>query len=481
MPRNDRVSRRDLLQATAAAGAAALGAGRLLAADGSTPTTGKLVRLTENVPVIDETDICVLGGSCTGVFAAVRAARLGSRVTIVEKQNHFGGVAPVTCTWHSLFDTVSQKKIIAGLTEEVLERLRQRDAVHVIEKSASKGFEFRPGEMKIVLDDLVTESRVRPWLHTVFTAPYLENGKLVGVVVENKSGRGVIKAKAFVDATGDGDLCARLGLAQYRYDEMLPPTTCAFIDHWPEKSFDIAGDIARHGAEFDLKPGFAWGSRLPRTDIYLLAGTRVTHVDCANGADLTRAEIEGRRQVKAIMDMLRKYRPELNLALHDFPTTIGIRDSRHIRCQHPLTGDEVLQGKRFDDAIANGSYRADTHHQDKPGITFLYLDGTREYHRPGSPAKRDRWREKTPVDPTFYQVPLRSLIPGRFDNVILAGRMLDADLIAMSAVRVMVNCNQMGEAAGVTAHLSLAQGKPIAEVSGRAVREALARGGSIVL
>ncbi len=78
-----------------------------------------------------ETDICVIGGSCTGVFAAIRAARLGAKVTLIEKQNAFGGVATnsLVFVWHSLKDTEFKKDIIAGLTRETMDRLKRRSAV----------------------------------------------------------------------------------------------------------------------------------------------------------------------------------------------------------------------------------------------------------------------------------------------------------------------------------------------------------------
>ena len=73
------------------------------------------------IPVCWEGDICVLGGSCTGLFAAVRAARLGARVCVVEKQNCFGGMATAGLIniWHSLYDFDDQERVIAGLTLEV--------------------------------------------------------------------------------------------------------------------------------------------------------------------------------------------------------------------------------------------------------------------------------------------------------------------------------------------------------------------------
>lgn len=87
-----------------------------------------IVEPARDIPVIYEADVCVLGGSCTGVFAAVRAARLGARVALVEKQNAFGGVAAsgLVNIWHSIYDNEKQQKIISGLSEEVLNRLKRR-------------------------------------------------------------------------------------------------------------------------------------------------------------------------------------------------------------------------------------------------------------------------------------------------------------------------------------------------------------------
>jgi hypothetical protein len=467
-----RTSRRSFLAASPAALAPAR-------AGGAPPES---VRVTENVPVIDQADICVLGGSATGVFAAVRAARLGARVVLVEKQGHFGGVAPIVCTWHSFFDTEFKRRIIGGLTAETVDKMVKAGAAQAIENSPSKGFVFRPGGLKVALDELIVDARVRPWLHTLFSTPVVERGRLTGVVVDGKSGRGVIRAKYFVDATGDGDLCARLGLAQYSYDSLLPPTTAAFLANWPEPGgIELGALIREHGREFQIPEGFVWGSHMPSSSNYMLAGTRVNGVNCADARDLTRAEIEGRRQVRAIMDLVGKYRPESKVVLQDFPASIGIRDTRHFRCQYQLTGEDVLQGRRFDDAIANGSYRVDTHHQDKPGITLMYLNGWQVYERPGMPSQRSRWRDETATNPTFYQIPLRSLIPARHDNLILAGRMLDADKTGFSAARVMVNMNQTGEAAGVAAYLALTRNMPPAKVEAGAVRKLLTEGGSVII
>ena len=82
----------------------------------------------KDIKVAAEVDICVIGGSCTGVFAAVRAARLGAKVAVIEKQNCFGGTATsgMVNVWHSLHNISGSKQIIAGLTLETIERLKSQ-------------------------------------------------------------------------------------------------------------------------------------------------------------------------------------------------------------------------------------------------------------------------------------------------------------------------------------------------------------------
>lgn len=458
-----------------------IGAGIFTPFTSCTPENG-IEETAAKLPVREEVDICILGGSCTGVFAGVRAARLGATVAIVEKQNAFGGVATSSLVniWHSLKDTEAKQQIIAGLTQEMIDRLSLRDAV-TVSSNPHSSYAFNSQELKIELDELVLEAGIHPYLHTLFSEPCVdEEGRLIGVVIDNKSGRGIIKARYFIDATGDGDLCYRLGLKSYTFDLLQPPTTCAHFEGWNFEEFDEL--LKQHGAEFHIPDGFVWGAMLPHTDVYMLAGTRVYKADCSIADNLTKAEMEGRRQIRAMMDMLRKYGSQENRPrLVALPSYIGIRETRHIRCLYQIGDEDALYGKRFDDAIANGSYRLDIHHQDRPGLTFRYLDGSEVYARPGFPEHTGRWRKEMTVDPTFYQVPLRSLIPLKHDNLMVAGRMLDAAMIAYSGIRVMVNMNQVGEAAGVTSYLALQQNKKIKEVSAQEVRAELKKGGSIII
>ncbi len=438
-----------------------------------------------DIPVIGEYDLCVVGGSCTGVFAALRAARLGLSVAIVERMGGFGGVATISLVnvWHSPCDQAFRRTIFRGLSVELIDRLRKRDAVRDRERDPSWAWAFNSAEMQIELDEMVTAHGVTPWLHTSFAAPLLgANGELAGIAVETKSGRGAILARFFIDASGDGDLCERAGVETYPANRRQPSTTCALFGGWESlQGIDWQALLRQHGEEFGLPEGFAWGASVPGTDAHMLAATRV-YQDCSTAEGFSSAEIQGRRQVRAIQDLLRKYAPQARLSLHALPARIGIRETRHARCLHRLTGDEVLYGRRFSDAIANGSYRVDIHHTDKAGITLRYMDGTETYARPGYPNVQSRWRSETGDSPTFYQIPYRSLVPvGPHGNLLAAGRFIDADEQAHAAIRVMVNMNQTGEAAGTAAFLALRDNITAAEVDPEELRSTLAAGGSVMI
>lgn len=501
MSKKKQWSRRDMLRAAGVGGMGAwlgVSAGKTqeTSAQAAEPTgaaghqANTLREPARDIPVIADCDVCVIGGSCTGVFAAVAAARLGARVALVENLGYFGGVATVSLVniWHSIFNTTATREIIGGLTTEVVERLKKRNAVIVHKPNRSTYFVLNSPELAIELDELVAEAKVQPFLHTRFVSPIVEEGRVIAAVIEDKTGRRAIRAQFFVDASGDGDLVARVPLPTRKDTLIQPPTTCALIAGLGEvarqnKGFQLGKTVFNPKYANALKGGFLWDAEVPGLPgVRMVAGTRVHGADCSDADWLTRAEIEGRRQVRAMCDIVRDNFPGGQaVGLAALPARIGIRESRHAECLHTLTEEEVLTGKRFPDAIANGSYRVDVHHPDRPGLTFRYLDGTEEYVVPGEPTQKRRWREKTPENPTFYQIPYASLVPRGSKNVLVAGRLLDADRGAFGAVRVMVNCNQMGQAAGTAAVLALREGIGVAQVSPEKLRASLRSQGAVII
>jgi hypothetical protein len=439
---------------------------------------------SRNLPVWADVDVCVIGGSCTGVFAAVRAARLGASIALVERSNCFGGTATngLVLIWHSPLDTEFRKPIISGLTQELVDRLVRRNAGELKCGSSDSACRLNTEELKIELDLLVQEHRIQPMLHTLGCWPLMDGDRITAVAVENKDGRGAIRARVFVDATGDGDIAVRAGVPHFERDHVQPPTTCAKIRNFRQDGVRFAEIYRAHHTEFGLVPDSGWDSHIPGVpDIAFVAQTHVFGLNLAHAAQLTQAEIEGRRQIRRVIDMLCKYGTKGNdIALVQLASAIGIRETRVVEAAHCLTEDEVLHGVRFPDAIANGSYRVDVHAPDGGGFLFKYLDG-RTVFAHGNGNREGRWREPTPANPTFYQIPYRCLFHPSRPNLLCAGRMIHTDRGAFGAIRVMVNTNQTGEAAGVAAVLALRGNGSVAAVDPTALRRALADGGSIML
>ena len=462
------VCRRDFLVTAPLALAGVAATGPVL---GSSPSSGggpkgKVVReAPRDTPVVHECDVCVVGGSCTGVFAAVAAARLGAKVSLIELNGFFGGVATASLVnvWHSLKDLSRKEQIIGGLTEEVIDRLRLRDAVA---EHGANHFELNPEVLKLELDRLVVDAGIRPFLHAMFVAPVVEDGRMTAAIIEDKSGRRAIRARQFIDATGDADVVTRMGLEVYKRDNVQPPTYVCILQNLKalareHKGFNINKVIFDTQYKQAIRQGFSWTANIPGLDNHqMLSGTRVFGADCSDADQLTEACLEGRRQVQSICDLLREhFLGGRGVPLAWLPAKIGIRETRHARCLHTLTAEELLTGHRFKDAIGNGTYPIDVHQAGGAGIRWGHL----------------------PKDVPFYQIPFSSLVPRGAKNVLIAGRNIDADEGAFGAVRVMVNCNQMGQAAGVGAWLALDSGVNVDSLDLQRLRATLRNQGAVVV
>jgi len=441
----------------------------------------KIHEPARETPVAYDCDLCIIGGSCTGVFAAVRAARLGLSVALVEQNILLGGMATAAQVneWHSLHDAASQEQIIGGLTAEMLGRLRLRNMVKDQHRQhRGPYFLFNSAEMALELDRLVQENNIRLFLKASCVAAVRDGNCVRAAILEDKSGRRAITARMFIDASGDGDLLRRAGFSAWT-NEVLQPANYQMLASGLEKIIKKTGQgiwaqVKHRMADFDYPAANSapWINLYPDyADVKNVYGPRFNGYDASDADQLTAAILEGRRCHGAILDMIRQeLSPEV--AVVAFAHALGVRETWHARCLHRLTADELLNGSPFPDTIARGTYPVDVHSPE--GTLLRYLDGREEVITKDGSVHWRRWRETSTTNPLYYRIPYRCLLPEESENLLVAGRLLDADREAFGGVRVMVNMNQTGEAAGTAAALALKNQILIARVDPALLQRSLA-------
>ncbi|MBU0611441.1 MAG: FAD-dependent oxidoreductase [Armatimonadetes bacterium] len=440
------------------------------------PVQGYLPEVTEatvreaarEVPVIADVEVCVLGGGTTGVCAAVAAARSGASVLLVEHYGFLGGMATssMVLIWHSFYGMDHQTKVIGGLPDEIVARLRAMDGIYNAKEDDTSHWVIDADKTRFVLDDFVLAEGVKLLLHSKVVGAIRDGRRIVAALVESKSGRGAIRARTFIEATGDGDLIRFAGGQTEVGDReggCQAPSLCFRIRNVDQSQTGLDQVQARlYALTMDYNggkyPPLLWGARWPGTDDFMLAGTRVLDVNSADALSLTRAEVEGRYQLRWFLREARKLPGWEQAELVAMGVQIGLRESHRILAEHQLTREEVLAGVRFPDAIGQGTYPVDIHNPRGPGIVFEQLDGLRREIKGDRTMIQDRWDGAAPDAPTLgtlcYQIPYGSLIPLDFDNVLVGGRCCGATHGAAGAIRVMVNCMQTGQAAGLAAAMT---------------------------
>jgi glycine/D-amino acid oxidase-like deaminating enzyme len=444
----------------------------------------------ENLATFWEGDVAVYGGGPAGLAAATAAARGGADVLLVEKNGYLGGVATAAgvTVFHSLFSPDFGAQVIGGITQEFLERLGALDAAYNTRDDGRGNFVVETEYAKFVADRMVTEAGARLLLHTLLVDAVRDGERIDAAVVANKSGLGRVRARVHVDATGDGDLLARAGLPFEKRDGQLQaPSLCvrlAGVDHaaFDAAKVDVEALLRRRAAEAGLRyTNLLWGTRNHRrAGEQFYSAVRVPGTDATDAWSLSDAEVDARRQLLWMVDVLRKEVPGYRDAtILDVGAQLGIRETRRLVGRHVLSGTELLSQQRFADAVAQGSYPVDIHAAGGTGIWFRHLDGRESRQDEHGRWHRGYWTaDGKPRDALCYQVPYRCLTAEACGNLLVAGRPISVDAEAHGATRVMVNCMQTGQAAGTAAAMALADDRAdCRRLEGAAVAEALRAAG----
>ncbi len=389
-------------------------------------------------------DVVVCGGGVAGTMAAVAAARHGASVVLVERYGFFGGNATAgAVAQFNSWQTAAGRRVVAGLAEEVVERLRKYDAAGphrsfvMSTGHAMDRVEYSPEALKLVLDEMLIEAGVQPLLHASLLAVARTGRNIDSVDVLTKGGVIRVNARVLIDASGDIDALNRAGAGFLSLEEgeALQPATMMFRFG----PIDFARFDALTAGEVSVlsKAGFAEGrlaraalhvSRDPFSDDGWFNISRLA-VDAVDPLALGKAEIEGRRQAWSAAQYLRDSVPGCeNGRLRAFATQVGVRETRRIEGDHVLTAEELMEPVQFEDAIAAGAYPIDIHPAVGGGLHYQALE-----------------------DNHAYQIPYRSLIPRSLDNALAVGRGVSATHSALAAIRVMTISMAVGQAAGTAA------------------------------
>lgn len=457
-----------------------------------------------DIPVRDQVDVAVCGGGVSGVIAALAAARCGARTVLIEHHGFLGGVNTAAMVngiggWQYDLDGAP---LIGGIPLEVVRRIVEAgngDTVQVDRLAVHRGAppDYRDGGLgcywigtnpeasKWALDRLMEEAGVRVLLHADAVRPIVDGPRVVGVFVESKSGREAILAKAVIDCTGDGDVAARAG-AEFAIgrpgDGACQPMTAIYVAGnaaaprlWygdpardpeadPLRRERFAGAVrdARDKGTLFRNPNdlFCAATPLSRADerTHAVNFTRIQGRSAIDVTELSAAESEGRQQVREAIAFQRTYMPGCADAyLVQVAPHIGIRESRRILGDHVLTGEEILAGTHFPDAIARGIYLLDIHNPTEVG-------------RPSMLRMLDR----------PYSIPYRCLLPRGLDGLLVAGRCISGDATALASYRVQSHAMALGQAAGTAAALAAQRSITPRELPATELRDALRTAGANV-
>ncbi len=424
------------------------------AAAASTEITWK-----RRVPVRYFCDVAVIGGGIAGVSAALAAARAGAKVILVERFAITGGNATVGGVGAFCGETAGQGEAF----DAIIKGLEAFGAIAPYKPYVEKESRiFDPDILAVVLQELLLKRGVKLLLHTQFVDVCVREGEVTECMVCGPSGPEALRAKQYIDATGEAHVVQAAGFETVKgrpEDGLQLPMSMMFtVRHIEEKDFHRQvpeGWFESLKTNNDLPMTSLWPNGPGSTALKI----KIPQFDATDTESLTAAEIRGRRRMMEVLDYYQREEKKPWILDHA-ASRIGIREGRRTVGDYVLTVEDLRAGRAFDDAIARGVFYLDGHKPD---------DDKRTYILPP---------EERKVPP--YHIPFRCLIPKSAKNLLVAGRCLSADQLALSSARVMTTCSMMGQAAGIAAAKMAVQNTTLQRLDFNEVRKDVEEHGAIL-
>lgn len=433
------------------------------------------------IPVEGSYDLIVAGGGPSGSAAAICAARLGAKVLLVEAMGCLGGMgtSALVSAWSDLAD--GERMIVGGIMGELLETMYARGYykpnINPDEwrKKLHGGFGYNTEGLKLLLDELCLDAGVEIRFFTRVVDVDVSGKTVRGVIANNIEGHQYIRAKAFIDATGDAVLSQLCG-AEYREagrdtPDIMAPTLCAAVA-------DLDGDVFKTSTQQEavfkaIEDGFFTQKdrhipgifRSGQTTAIMNAG-HLFGTNAVNCRSLSDGMIQGRKFAREYNEFFRRYVAgceKMNVIATG--SLLGIRESRRVVGEYELNYDDFTSRRSFPDQIACYNKSVDIHVHDC------------------SDEQWERYRKEfleldRPAVGEYYGLPYGILVPEGWENLWVAGRCNSSDIKLHGAVRDQPACFMMGEAVGTAAVQSIATGQPACDLNTETLVETLRKQGA---
>jgi hypothetical protein len=446
-------------------------------------------------------DVIIVGGGISGAIAAISASRSGVRTLLIEQHGFLGGMLTAAGVGPMMTFHAGNKQIIQGITGELIDRmiLKGKSIGHIPDNT-DYTYTITPFDaegMKHELEIMLLESGGELLYHTMLADVEVSEGEITCIKVCNKAGIVNLTATVYVDATGDADLSAWAGVDFQKgreSDGACQPMTMnlkmrnvdiaivkKFINDNPNEfprlkmdpevvnkttrlaigGFNKILEKAEKSGEISFRRGEVLFFETNYPGEVIVNTSRIIHHDSTDPWSLTRAEIEGKKQVRELENFLIKRIPGFEDAiLVGSGPSIGVRSSRNIRGMFVLTPEDLITCRKFEDTIAHGAYPIDIHSPDGAGPAKKLLKKTRL-----------DWGE-------MYNIPYRCLVNSKVSNLITVGRCISTTFEAQGAIRVTPIAGATGHAGGAAAALAVKNNVKVCEVNISVLQETLRKQGA---
>ncbi len=411
--------------------------------------------------------IVIVGGGPSGFCAAIAAAHLGAKVTLIEQRGFLGGNAVMGLCLHT-FHSMDGNQVIAGLPDKIITRLKEIGGspgwVGIDDAHMRTTTPVNPELLRCLITALLKEEGVDILLNARLSRVSVRGNRIRGIEVSTVGGQKRITGDIFFDASGDGELAYMAGIPYKKgrdKDGLVQPMSMLFkmggiqIEKllakagkgrayavkpgekepgvvWFAADLTVYNDLLELEGLGEFKNREFWGNSVHEGE-YNINASRISGMDSTIPEELSKAEMIGMEQVYKLSRFMKKYvegcKDSHVISIAPF---VGVRESRRIIGKYVLTREDILEGRKFEDAILRAGYPIDIHEPGGSGILFSQIKGNGYYH-----------------------IPYRCLLPETVENLLVGGRCLSATHEALASTRVMITCMAIGQAAGTAAALSV--------------------------